>query len=633
MSVQTTPQVQLLVPGYDRAPKTEGSVQKAPYIESKSIETDSVQKGRPSFNTFVEPVNEGSRDKPNRMKQTDKPLEPKQFDPDQGSKKIAEDPKALSPVEENSKAPSQDRDLESNNEPVSDSDKNVQENINDIDVKFPAKEKLKQDAQFMDDEDRIEESIDSVHDIQQEVKNDSIMPFILEKQESDTRLLQGSQQSLYEKTFMITEDEDSANDALDTLSDLTGNSTVTVASQDKGNIENEPQEHARQITSEGKPALQSAVMHESQRSPQEDAPEKEEVDFNFDSNRGTGRVQGQQIPERIGENLEERSIESQEVISNVIEFPMQKSRELKEVKSDAFKEILGTETTLESQSAERNENAEIEVLEPMIFEVISNDSNADHTLSKVVISPPEQARPTVASNPENILLSDGEMSVLGIEDMAGESEPGFNLQDNEIDMIKAGETTHAKESSHEILKDLGFVKNDSVQVTSPQGEMKTPNMGLQSSAVSGSQGGQLHENVTKGIFHQVAFEVKTAAKDGIDRLSMQLKPGSLGKIDIKIEVAQDGRTTVVVNVEKSETYDFLRKDPSGLQDALKEAGIDANAQDMNYNMQGEQQQDQGDEQPNSNMTRLNIDGKQSEEQEIPHQYAQRTTTGTMELFV
>jgi Flagellar hook-length control protein FliK. len=113
---------------------------------------------------------------------------------------------------------------------------------------------------------------------------------------------------------------------------------------------------------------------------------------------------------------------------------------------------------------------------------------------------------------------------------------------------------------------------------------------------------------------QVAFSIKTGLAEGKDRLTVQLKPESLGKVEVKIEVAPDGRTSVVVATERAETYDLFRQDARHLMNQLEEAGLDVNNGDISYNMLDQHTPEQSEQRP----SRLNSkeDASISEQTEL-----------------
>jgi len=86
---------------------------------------------------------------------------------------------------------------------------------------------------------------------------------------------------------------------------------------------------------------------------------------------------------------------------------------------------------------------------------------------------------------------------------------------------------------------------------------------------------------------QVAVNINRAAGQGLDRITIQMRPPELGRVDVKMEVAQDGRLTAVISVERQETYDMLRGDSRALAQALQDAGLQADQNSLSFNLKGQ----------------------------------------------
>lgn len=94
---------------------------------------------------------------------------------------------------------------------------------------------------------------------------------------------------------------------------------------------------------------------------------------------------------------------------------------------------------------------------------------------------------------------------------------------------------------------------------------------------------------TLPVFEQVAFNLKQAAQNGSDHIEIQLKPASLGAINVKLDVSHDGRITAVISADRSDTLHMLRQDASGLQQALRDAGLQADSGSLSFNLRGDAQ--------------------------------------------
>lgn len=86
---------------------------------------------------------------------------------------------------------------------------------------------------------------------------------------------------------------------------------------------------------------------------------------------------------------------------------------------------------------------------------------------------------------------------------------------------------------------------------------------------------------------QVLFNIKTAVKDGTSKIQIQLDPLELGKLHIKIDLSVDGKATgVVVTADNKSTLEMLQRDARGLEAALADAGIKADAGSLSFNLRG-----------------------------------------------
>jgi flagellar hook-length control protein FliK len=91
------------------------------------------------------------------------------------------------------------------------------------------------------------------------------------------------------------------------------------------------------------------------------------------------------------------------------------------------------------------------------------------------------------------------------------------------------------------------------------------------------------------IYEQVAINLKQAAQAGTGRIEIQLKPASLGAIDVKLNLTHDGRITAVISADRSDTLHLLRQDSSGLEQALRNAGLQADSGSLSFNLRGDAQ--------------------------------------------
>lgn len=86
------------------------------------------------------------------------------------------------------------------------------------------------------------------------------------------------------------------------------------------------------------------------------------------------------------------------------------------------------------------------------------------------------------------------------------------------------------------------------------------------------------------VLDQVSVHVTKAVNDGIDKITIQLKPEHLGRIEVAMEVTGDGRLNAVITADNKETLQLLQRDARDLARALQDAGLQANAGNLNFNL-------------------------------------------------
>jgi len=94
----------------------------------------------------------------------------------------------------------------------------------------------------------------------------------------------------------------------------------------------------------------------------------------------------------------------------------------------------------------------------------------------------------------------------------------------------------------------------------------------------------------ESVVDQVSVKITKALQAGTDRISIQLKPSELGRVDVKLDVGHDGRVLAVVTADNKDTLDLLKRDSSDLQRALEDAGMQLDSGDMSFNLRGEEQE-------------------------------------------
>jgi flagellar hook-length control protein FliK len=88
------------------------------------------------------------------------------------------------------------------------------------------------------------------------------------------------------------------------------------------------------------------------------------------------------------------------------------------------------------------------------------------------------------------------------------------------------------------------------------------------------------------VANQVAVQIQKSIGQGNDRISIQLRPAELGKVDVRLDVGSDGRVTAVITADRADTLDLLQRDARILQNSLQDAGLRADSNSLSFELKG-----------------------------------------------
>ncbi len=94
-------------------------------------------------------------------------------------------------------------------------------------------------------------------------------------------------------------------------------------------------------------------------------------------------------------------------------------------------------------------------------------------------------------------------------------------------------------------------------------------------------------NAPMGVQDQVAVQIQKNVAAGNDRFTMTLRPDELGRIDIRLEINKNGTVTAMVAVDRPQTLELLLRDSRGMERALQDAGLKADAGSLSFSLRGE----------------------------------------------
>jgi flagellar hook-length control protein FliK len=89
------------------------------------------------------------------------------------------------------------------------------------------------------------------------------------------------------------------------------------------------------------------------------------------------------------------------------------------------------------------------------------------------------------------------------------------------------------------------------------------------------------------VIEQIKVNITKAAKAGLDRVTIQLKPVELGRIEIKLEMSEDHKVRVTVTADTKDTLNLLQTDSRTLERTLNDAGLRTDANNLHFNLRSE----------------------------------------------
>ena len=85
---------------------------------------------------------------------------------------------------------------------------------------------------------------------------------------------------------------------------------------------------------------------------------------------------------------------------------------------------------------------------------------------------------------------------------------------------------------------------------------------------------------------QVSIQLSKAVQNGDNKIKIQLRPQELGRVEVKLEIANDGRAKALIIAERPDTLDILQRDARVLDRALQDAGLKTDQNSLSFDLQG-----------------------------------------------
>lgn len=94
------------------------------------------------------------------------------------------------------------------------------------------------------------------------------------------------------------------------------------------------------------------------------------------------------------------------------------------------------------------------------------------------------------------------------------------------------------------------------------------------------------------LTEQITIHIDHALQQGMDKIKIQLRPETLGRVEVRLELGGGGQLNTTIIADRPEALEALRKNSGELENALRQAGLDPQAGGMQFSLRGEQQREQ-----------------------------------------
>lgn len=126
----------------------------------------------------------------------------------------------------------------------------------------------------------------------------------------------------------------------------------------------------------------------------------------------------------------------------------------------------------------------------------------------------------------------------------------------------------------------------------------------------------------------VAIEIASKGLAGKNRFEIRLDPPELGRIDVRLDVDKNGQVTSHLTVDRADTLDLLRRDSSGLERALQDAGLKTSDNGLQFSLRDQSTGQQQNNSPIPGSTQIVVEDDALSAAAAPRSYARYAGMGS-----
>ena len=154
---------------------------------------------------------------------------------------------------------------------------------------------------------------------------------------------------------------------------------------------------------------------------------------------------------------------------------------------------------------------------------------------------------------------------------------------------RASDVSAALKAGSELVQNLGL--------TAPAAHNGVTAVQSSAAATAAAAAAPMAAPTTPVPIAGVAIEIAAQALSGKNRFEIRLDPPELGRIDVRLEIDNEGHVKSRLIVERAETLDMLRRDAPQLERTLQQAGLKTADNALEFSLRQHMPQRDGDDFP------------------------------------
>ncbi len=240
--------------------------------------------------------------------------------------------------------------------------------------------------------------------------------------------------------------------------------------------------------------------------------------------------------------------------------------------ADKLAEAVGSDKKLNIKVDVKEENfayttAKVSVKETLVNADVKENGNLSAIVSQSAGEKEVKPQVTTGNNPVN-------MQAVAAVEVQSAAQASKNIQQINVAVVKTTAETNTTNLSN--MAGTNVAAQSAKAETSVQGDNKTTFK-------------DVFKGMSREVVDQVKINITKSAVKGVDNIEIKLKPEELGHIEIKMQIAKDGKLQAHIVTSRAETLDILQKEIPSLEKAFSDAGFSLDSGSLSFSHRQEDQ--------------------------------------------